>query len=159
MAGGQGGGAQSVKDRAAPAVPRLTLDPLPARLMVCRLPPDAAIPAWAGGSFCALTRTAEELSVVCAEADAPGALRMEPGWRALKVRGPLPFAATGILAALAAPLAAAAIPIFAISTFDTDYLLVREGALPAALSLLRAAGHHCDDGAGPAAGAERVGAR
>jgi hypothetical protein len=59
----------------------------------------------------------------------------------LRVAGKLPFDATGILASIAVPLANGGVPIFAISTFDTDYLLVRESSLDAAVRLLRDAGH------------------
>ena len=119
---------------------RLTVRP--GRLAISRLDAGAAVPAWAtAGSFFSVTRTAAELSVVCAETDVPDAVRCERGWRALRVEGPLDFSLTGILAALAAPLADADIPIFALSTFDTDYLLVRAAHLDAAVETLRRAGH------------------
>ncbi|MBS1854339.1 MAG: ACT domain-containing protein [Acidobacteria bacterium] len=121
---------------------RLTLHLLEERLAICRLPPSAAIPPWAaGGAFLSITRTADELSVVCAESAAPGDARCERGWRALKVEGPLDFALTGILASIAVPLADARVGIFAVSTFDTDYVLVKEDSLAEALRALTAAGH------------------
>lgn len=104
---------------------------------VCRLAPDAALPP----RFFSATRTAEELSVVCLEEDAPPTARQESGWSCLRVEGPLDFALTGILASLAVPLAEAGVSIFAISTFDTDYLLVKTASLSTALEALRAAGH------------------
>lgn len=117
-------------------------------LAVCKLPPGSPVPAWANeGDFCSITRTAEELSIVCAESRVPPAdeavrgWRSQPGWRALKVQGPLDFSLVGILAQLSGVLAQANISLFAISTFDTDYLLVRENDLSAAVNALRAAGH------------------
>jgi uncharacterized protein len=111
-------------------------------LAVCRLSPAESVPPWASGpGFLSITRTADELSIVCAANRVPPGIGHEPGWRALQVEGPLPFTATGILAAIAAPLAAAEISIFAISTFDTDYVLVREPDLQRAAAVLAAAGH------------------
>lgn len=114
---------------------------LPQRLAVCRLAPDAAIPSWAAGPFFSITRTADELSVVCPEDAVPADVRCESGWRAFQVAGPLDFSLTGILAAIAAPLAAAGVSIFAVSTFDTDYVLVKEANLARAIDALREAGH------------------
>ena len=123
------------------AHPGLTLRVLAGMLAVCRLPPDAPWPAWAAGSpFLSLTRTAEELSVVCADEAVPAGVQSVRGWRALQVVGPLDFALTGVLAALAAPLAAAGISIFAIATYDTDYLLVQGATLAQAVAVLRLAG-------------------
>lgn len=118
-----------------------TLTIHPGRYAVCRLAPTAAVPDWAQGAFVAVTRTPAELSVVCPEAPVPQGIQAERGWRLMAVDGPLDFALTGILAALTRPLAQASIPVFALSTFDTDYLLVREAHLGAALDALRAAGH------------------
>ncbi|MBU6243777.1 MAG: ACT domain-containing protein [Actinomycetales bacterium] len=92
-----------------------------------------------------MTRTAAEVSVVCALQDAPAGARTEPGWRALEVAGPLAFSLVGILASLTQPLAAAGVSVFAISTFDTDYVLIRAGALAAAIDALREAGHDVHD--------------
>lgn len=109
---------------------------------MCRLPADAAVPDWAGqGSFFAVTRTRDELSIVVPQAQAPSDARQERDFRALKVAGPLDFSAVGVLASLTGPLAQAGISLFALSTFDTDYVLVRERDLPRALAALRAAGH------------------
>lgn len=118
----------------------LRLRVLPGTLAICRLGPEATIPAWASGSFFSATRTPDELSLVCDEAAVPNEVRAERGWRALQVEGPLDFGLTGVLAGLATPLAAADIPIFAISTFDTDWLLVRQAQLVPATSFLRRAG-------------------
>ncbi|WP_343714309.1 ACT domain-containing protein [Inquilinus sp.] len=118
---------------------RLTLSLLPEILAVARLPAGAALPGWVDWSdpFVTVSRTGDELSVVCPEARVPADAQAERGWRGLKVEGPLDFALTGILARLAAPLAEAGISIFAISTFDTDYLLVRAGDLDAAIAVLQ----------------------
>jgi hypothetical protein len=96
-------------------------------------------------------RTAAELSVVCEEGAVPDAVRAQRGWRALEVSGPLDLAMTGVLASLAVPLADAGVPIFAVSTYDTDYVLVPGARLHDAVTALRAAGHHVDGGppAGP----------
>jgi len=110
---------------------------LPGRYAVCRMAPDAAVPT----SFFSATRTADELSIVCLEAQAPDNGKSERGWRALQTIGPLEFSLTGILAAIAAPLAAAGVSIFAISTFDTDYVLVKEESLAKSVEALTAAGH------------------
>lgn len=120
----------------------LTLDRLDGRLAVCRLDAGAPLADWMWtGPVASVTRTEAELSVVCAEAAVPAGVRAEGGWRALRVRGPLAFDLTGILASLTAPLAEAGLPLFSLSTFDTDVVLVREADLEAAAAALRAAGH------------------
>lgn len=119
----------------------LTLAILPDTFAVCRLAADAPIPAWARGDFISITRTRDELSIVCPQNDVPRDLKCERDWRALRVVGTLDFALTGILASLAMPMADADIPIFSISTFDTDYLLVQSRDLERALSALTQAGH------------------
>lgn len=120
----------------------LIISVLPFSLSVCRLEADCSIPGWASaGPFFAITRTSEELSVVCEAAMVPEGIRSESGWCALKVEGPLDFALTGILARLSGVLAEAEISIFALSTFDTDYILVREARLDAAVAALREAGY------------------
>lgn len=120
----------------------LALDVLPGEVAVARLDPASAVPTWAyDRTFCALVLTADELTVVCPAAAVPAGVRSEGPFRVLAVRGPLDFALTGILASLTTPLAEAAISIFALSTFDTDVLLVRTTDLPAATATLTAAGH------------------
>ena len=120
----------------------MRLRALPGRYAVCRLGPDEAIPpAVAAARFAAITRTAGELSIVCEEALAPADAPCEAGWSCLGLEGPIPFTAIGVLASVLAPLAQAHIGIFAVSTFDTDYLLVKEVALPAAVAAPRRAGH------------------
>lgn len=112
-------------------------------LAVARLAADAALPVWVSSTtgFLSITRTEQELSIVCDGQVVPAGTRIESGWRALKVQGPLDFGLTGILASLAIPLALAEVSIFAVSTFDTDYLLVKQDMLPIALTALRQAGH------------------
>ena len=123
----------------------VTLDVLPGRLAVCRLAPSASVAPWMGtGAVSSVTRTDAELSVVCDEAAVPAGVTAEAGWRALRVRGPLAFHLTGVLVALAAPLAEAGVPIFAVSTYDTDVVLVKEARLADAVAALRAAGHEVE---------------
>ncbi len=110
-------------------------------LAVCRLAADAPIPVWAAGRFFNITRTHEELSIVCVQDQAPKDVQAERGWRAFKVAGPLDFSWTGILAGLAQTLAQAEISLFAISTYDTDYILVRAHDLDDAVKALRGAGY------------------
>ncbi len=120
----------------------LALDVLPGEVAVARLDPASPVPTWAHDrTFCALVLTADELTVVCPAAAVPDGVRCEGPFRVLAVRGPLDFALTGILASLTQPLAEARISIFALSTFDTDVLLVRTADLPAATAALVAAGH------------------
>ena len=111
---------------------------LPETYAIWKLPATAPLPQVA---FFAAIRTADELSLVTEDALAPSGVPCERGWRALKVAGPLDFSLTGILAAIAVPPAAAKIPIFALSTFDTDYVLVKEIQLTAAVAALESAGH------------------
>ena len=115
---------------------------LPDVFAVCRLDRNSLVPDWGlSGDFYSITRTAEELSVVCLQRDVPAGVQHEAGWRCLKVAGPLDFALIGILASLTAPLAQAGISLFAVSTYDTDYLLVKEVDLERATTALTAAGH------------------
>jgi hypothetical protein len=126
---------------------RFELTVLPGFLAMVRLAGDAPLPAWAtAGDFFSVTRTRDELSVVCRASEVPSGLTAETGWRALRVRGPFALSEIGVLAALATPLAQAKVSLFAISTFDTDYLLVSDKKLDAAIAALRAAGHGVVDG-------------
>jgi hypothetical protein len=121
----------------------LRLELLPGRYAVVRLDEDAPLPAWAFAApgLAAVVRRRGELSVVCVEDAVPAGAWAEPGWRALEVVGPLDFTLTGVLAALAAPLADAGVSIFALATYDTDVLLVRDARLEAAIGALQGAGH------------------
>lgn len=121
---------------------RLSLSLLPDRLAICRLPPDTPIPAPpAGAGLWSVTRTEDELSVILPDEARHSDWQAETGWRALRVDGTLDFSLTGIMASLADPLAAAGVSLFAISTYDTDYVLVRERDLKRAAAALAAEGH------------------
>ncbi len=114
----------------------------PGEWAVCRLEPSEPLPSWAAGEFISLTRTPEELSVVCAADAVPEDVRVERGWAALELAGPFEFQATGVLASFLAPLAAEGVPVFAISTYDTDWVMVPAARLGDALRALKAAGHN-----------------
>jgi len=121
---------------------RLELSLLRERYAISRLAADAAIPVWAmGGAFFSITRSGDELSIVCELAHVPVGVQSQPGWRVFKVHGPFVLTEIGVLSALAAPLAEAKLSLFAISTFDTDYLLVASETLSAAIAALERAGH------------------
>ncbi len=114
----------------------------PWTLSVCRLEPTDPWPVPPPGAPAyAVTRTPDELSVVCAEGDEPPGARVEPGWRALRIVGPLSFELVGIVASVAVPLAEARVGVFVLSTFDTDVVLVKESDLDTAAGALAAAGH------------------
>jgi hypothetical protein len=120
----------------------LTLDLVPGSYAICRWGPEDPLPPWVmQGEFFSVTRTPAELSAVCDVAVVPTGVKAEGPWLVLAVRGPLDFNITGVLAALAAPLATAGISIFAVSTYDTDYVLVRDHELDRAVRALREAGH------------------
>ena len=119
----------------------LSLALLPDLLAVCRLDPDSPLPAATAAGFWSVTRTADEISVILPEDQVQPGWKVEPGWRAFHVAGPLDFGLTGVLASLAQPLADAGIPVFVLSTFDTDYLLVKEVRLERATQTLFKAGH------------------
>ena len=108
---------------------------------VSRLSPDEALPEWARGELLAVIWTPDELSIVSAADSVPESVRSELGWRVLRVAGPLDFSLVGILAALTGALARAEVAVFSLSTFDADYLLVRERDLERALSALESDGH------------------
>ena len=112
------------------------------RLTVCRLERDTEVPDWAvKGGLSSITRTPDELSIVCLEQNVPESLQCERGWRALKLRGPFEFSTVGVLVSVAEPLAEAGVSIFTISTYDTDYILVKEEQLDNAATALQKAGH------------------
>ncbi len=120
----------------------LKISRLPGLLTVCKLYRDAPIPDWAQDSgFLALIRTPDEFTVVCPQANVPDGVIAEPGWVALKVHGPLEFDLVGILAALSSTLAEAGVSIYTISTYETDYIMLKETMLEIAYSALLEAGH------------------
>jgi hypothetical protein len=124
----------------------LTLTLLPGSFSVCRLEPTVSTPDWPAGAFVSVTRTASELSVICEARYVPAGVKAEHGWSCLRVEGPIDVAATGVAAALTAPLASAAVSVLPVATFDTDYLFVRTAQFPAARDALVAAGHRVIDG-------------
>jgi hypothetical protein len=120
----------------------LALSLLSDTFAICRLEPEADIPSWAlAGDFFSVTRTKEELSLVCPQEIVPEGTRCEKGFRCIKVGGPLDFSLTGILSSLTIPLAQAGISVLALSTFDTDYLLVKEAQVDRAIQKLSQAGY------------------
>lgn len=126
--------------------PRLMLLQVPGSFAICKLPAGSAIPPWAtaGDLFC-VTRTPDELSVVCRQDAAPEeGVVCEREWHCLRVAGSMPFTLVGVLASLTTPVAKAGVGVFAFSTFDTDYLLVKEVDFPMTVAALRAAGHEVE---------------
>lgn len=120
------------------------LDVLPTVVAVCQLEAGDPLPAWldvSARTLVSVTRTRGELSIVADQDVVPMGTVAERGWRVLAVRGPLAFSLTGVLAGLAEPLAAAGIPIFVLSTYDTDLVLVSQERLADAVEALEAAGH------------------
>jgi hypothetical protein len=132
---------------------RLRLTVVPGSWAVVRLAPDAAVPPGVlVPPFHSVTRTPSELSVVCPESAAPPGALVETGWALLGLVGPFPFSMVGVLSSVLGPLAASGVSIFALSTFDTDYVLVKRERLAAAISALTAAGHEVVEEESPAQG-------
>ena len=108
---------------------------------IVRLAPDAPVPDWAtNGEFTSVTRTSDELSVVCPSANLPADVHSPHRWTCLKLEGPFPFSLTGVLLSFIEPLSDNGVPIFAISTYDTDYVLVQEEFVERAMGALQKAG-------------------
>jgi len=115
---------------------------IPGPYAIVRLAPDAAIPEWASrGEFTSISRSSEELSIVCPADNLPGDVNTPHHWVCLKLEGPFPFSQTGVLLSFIAPLSNNCVPIFAVSTYDTDYVLIQEEFEGAALNLLQKSGH------------------
>jgi len=109
---------------------------------ISRFAAETPLPNWLPtAGFVSTTRTSEELSIVCSESDIPADVKADREWTCLKLEGPFPFSLTGILSSFIAPLSANAIPIFAISTYDTDYVLIKQPFAGTALDVLSKAGH------------------
>ena len=124
---------------------KLTISLLDGLFAVCQLPPDTPIPEWViKGVLYSITRTGEELSLVCCESNVPGSVNCERGWRCFKVKGPLDFSLTGIMASISGALARAGISLFPISTFDTDYFLIKGEKIDAAIQALKDDGHRVE---------------
>jgi hypothetical protein len=117
------------------------LELVPGEFSIWRLDADAPAPSIDSGSFLSVTRTEDELSIVSLTVDVPDGAKAEPGWRCLKLEGPLPFDMTGVLATLSTALAEAGVPIFVVSTYNTDYLLVKANDIEKARSTLLGKGH------------------
>lgn len=121
----------------------LTLSVLEGEYAVCRLEPNSAVPDWAWhGELVSVSKTRDELSILCLSSNVPDSVRCEREWAALKLHGPFDFALTGILVSVLEPLRVAQIGIFAVSTFDTDYVLVKRISLELAIAALKKAGHN-----------------
>jgi hypothetical protein len=128
--------------------PTYTLTLLPGHYAVCALPPTSPIPHWADAQtdgFCSITRTGDELSIICPQDSLPSASPPEAkfgrDWVLLRVEGPFDFDVTGVLAAISAPLAQAGVVMLAVATYQTDYVLVKREQLEAAITALTQAGH------------------
>ncbi len=120
----------------------MKLSLLKVKLAVCRLDKGAPLPEWlAEGKFYTASRTYGELSLVCPEDNVPDGIQCNKGWRCLMVEGPLDLGLTGVIASLTAPLAGAKVPVFVLSTYDTDYIMVKEADLEKAIGALSAEGH------------------
>ena len=113
----------------------------PGMFAICRLAPNQDVPGWAVGEIVSITRTPEELSIVCSQGAVPDHIRCESDWRCLRVVGPLEFSMTGVVASLTGALARADISVFVVSTFDTDLVLVKETDLDGAIAALKSVGH------------------
>jgi hypothetical protein len=109
---------------------------------ILRLEPDAPVPDWATqAQFTSITRSQEELSMVCPAEAVPPHLHSPHRWICLKLEGPFPFSLTGVLLSFIQPLSDRGIPIFAISTYDTDYVLIQEEFEGKPITALQQAGH------------------
>ena len=114
---------------------------------IVRLAADTPVPDWAiKGELTSITRTRDELSIICAADNLPPEVTSTHRWACLKLEGPFPFSMTGVLLSFIEPLSKNAIPIFAISTYDTDYVLIQEDYAGAALKELQRAGHELSGG-------------
>ncbi len=121
---------------------RLHLKLMSEPMAICRLAPDDPLPPWAmTAAYWSITRTPDELSIVCPEAIVPLEIAASRGWRALRFEGPLPLDQTGILASVTTPLATAHVSLFALATYETDYVLIPSAQRIAAIAALEEAGH------------------
>ena len=119
----------------------LILKTIAGSFAICRFPAATAIPHWFHpGGFASVSWSDEELSIVCDESQVPDDVQCERDWRCLKLQGPFAFEMTGVLLQVLQPLAAAKIGIFAVSTFDTDYVLVKAHAFEPARQVLTDSG-------------------
>lgn len=115
---------------------------VPGKFAICRLPANAPVPEWAWTNpFSSVTRTADEVSIVCNWESVPAESRSRNPFMCTKLEGPFPLSEAGILASFIRPLSDSGVPIFAIATFDTDYVLIPEEYLGMACDALQLAGH------------------
>jgi hypothetical protein len=120
----------------------LKLSQLQGEYAICKLNPGSDPPEWAfDGEFYSVSRTADELSIICLYEQIPEQIPSQPGWRALKIEGPFDFDEIGVLASMTAPLTEAGISLLTISTFDTDYIFIQSENYQQAIQFLSAAGH------------------
>jgi hypothetical protein len=117
----------------------LVLDPT---FAICSMKRDSPLPEWATSSdFFSITRTYDELSIVCPQDNVPAGVDINKNWRCLKVQGPLGFSITGILASISMPLSSEGISVFVFSSYDTDHIMVKLYELEKAVEVLQKAGH------------------
>jgi hypothetical protein len=117
----------------------LVLDPI---FAICSLKRDNPLPDWATSSdFYSITRTYDELSIVCPQDQVPAGVDINKNWRCLKVQGPLGFSITGILASISMPLSTEGVSVFVFSSYDTDHIMVKQYELEKAIDVLQKAGH------------------
>ena len=124
---------------------KLTLSLLPGEYAVCKLEPERDIPEWITyNTFWSVTKTQDEMSIVCPQNQVPKDVKAESEWRILEVEGPLDFSMTGVVNCLTKPLTDSKISVFILSTYLTDYLLIRSKDIKTAIEVLRAQGHKID---------------
>ena len=112
---------------------------------ICRLDSTASIPYWVYLSdIYFIGRTPDELSIVCPSKFVPSSVKASTRWRAIRIQGPMSLEICGVLAAVVSPLKDASIPVFTVSTFDTDYVFVQDNVLRKACGVLKENGHHVD---------------
>lgn len=120
----------------------LVLSTLDGFFAICKLNPQTKIPNWAlKGEFYSITRTSEELSILCPQKIIPDEITSVGRWRGLKIEGPFKFTEIGILNSITAPMASVNISLLSISTFDTDYVFIQDDQFEDALLILAANGH------------------
>ena len=115
---------------------------LPEKFAIVQLPSTEALPDWVSGEFYSITKTSDETSIVCDQTIVPENVKADKDWKALKIQGPLDFSLVGILADISSVLAKGGVSIFVISTYDTDYILVKNKDLENAVNLLKSSGHN-----------------
>jgi hypothetical protein len=125
-----------------PMIKSITLQTLAGGYAISRLPPESAIPPWADGAgFVSISRSSEELSMVCLQSRVPGDVRVDTGWTAMRFVGPFAFGETGVVLSVVRPLSEGGLGVFVVSTFDGDHLLLKTADMPRAMALLAQAGH------------------